>query len=48
VVIASGFSRAKPMEEAQQLAAGPFIRKPHGPQRLGSAVRRELERAMDS
>ena len=44
-VIASGFSKTKRVEEAQRLGVGPFIRKPYTLQRLGRAVRRELDRA---
>jgi CheY-like chemotaxis protein len=43
-VIASGFSKTKRVEEAQRLGVGAFIRKPYTLQRLGRAVREELDR----
>jgi DNA-binding NarL/FixJ family response regulator len=43
-VIASGFSKTKRVEEAQRLGAGAFVRKPYTLQRLGRAVRKELDR----
>jgi PAS domain S-box-containing protein len=47
-VIASGFSKTKRVEESQRLGVGPFVRKPYTLQRLGRAVRRELDRALGS
>jgi two-component system cell cycle sensor histidine kinase/response regulator CckA len=43
-VITSGFPKTERVEEAQRLGAGPFLRKPYTLQRLGRAVRRELDR----
>lgn len=42
-IIASGLTRTARVEEAQQLGAGPFIRKPYTLQTLGRALRRALD-----
>jgi PAS domain S-box-containing protein len=47
-VIASGFSKTKRVEEAQRLGAGAFVRKPYTLQRLGRAVREELDHTIGS
>jgi PAS domain S-box-containing protein len=44
VVIASGYSETERVKEAQALGAGPFVKKPYTLDRLGQAVRRELDR----
>jgi|WetSurMetagenome_2_1015567.scaffolds.fasta_scaffold00600_2 PAS domain S-box-containing protein len=43
-VIVSGFSESERVTEAQKIGAGPYIRKPYILERLGLAVRRELDR----
>jgi PAS domain S-box-containing protein len=43
-VIASGFSETKRVREAQDLGAGPFVRKPYTLHSLAKAVRSELDR----
>jgi PAS domain S-box-containing protein len=42
-VIASGFSETARVKEAQELGAGPFVRKPYTLSSLGKAVRSELD-----
>jgi PAS domain S-box-containing protein len=44
-VIASGYSKTDRVQEAQSLGAGAFVRKPYTLQRLGAAVRQELDRS---
>ncbi|WP_373499318.1 ATP-binding protein [Desulfococcus sp.] len=44
-IIASGFSKTGEVEKAQQLGAGGYIKKPYTMERLGVAVRSELDRA---
>ncbi len=43
-IIVSGFSETKRVEEARALGAGEYLRKPYMIEKLGLAVRRELER----
>jgi signal transduction histidine kinase len=43
-VIASGFSETEDVRIAQQLGAGPFIMKPYSLEKIGMAIRSELER----
>jgi two-component system cell cycle sensor histidine kinase/response regulator CckA len=43
-IITSGYPGTERVQEAQRLGAGAFLRKPYTLQRLGSAVRRELDR----
>lgn len=43
-IIASGYSEGKRVKEAQRLGAGEYIRKPYLMERIGRAVRNELDR----
>jgi CheY-like chemotaxis protein len=43
-VIASGFAESERVREAQQLGAGPYVAKPYTLEKLGLAVRKELDR----
>lgn len=43
-IIASGFSETERVKEAQKLGAGAYIRKPYLLEKIGSAVRSELDR----
>jgi CheY-like chemotaxis protein len=43
-IIASGFSENKRVREAQGLGAGTYVRKPYLLEKIGLAVRRELDR----
>jgi two-component system cell cycle sensor histidine kinase/response regulator CckA len=43
-VIASGYSRTDDVRAAQRLGAGRFIKKPYTLQKLGEAIREELEK----
>lgn len=43
-VIASGFSETDRVKEAQNLGAGAYVKKPYTIQKLGTAVRNELNR----
>ena len=43
-VIVSGFAETDRVRMAQELGAGPYVRKPYILERLGQAVRRELDR----
>ncbi|MCG8618116.1 MAG: response regulator [Desulfobacterales bacterium] len=43
-VIASGFSRTRQVREAMELGAGQYIRKPYTLEKIGTAVKNELER----
>ena len=43
-IIASGFSETARVKEAQRLGAGRYLRKPYTVERLGEAVRQELDR----
>jgi DNA-binding NarL/FixJ family response regulator len=43
-IILSGFSETDKVKLAQELGAGNFVRKPYVLERLGMAVRKELER----
>ena len=43
-VIVSGFSESERVGRAQELGAGPYVRKPYAMERLALAVRRELDR----
>jgi two-component system cell cycle sensor histidine kinase/response regulator CckA len=42
-IIASGFSETDRVKEAQRLGAGQYVRKPYTMQKIGVAVRQELE-----
>jgi len=44
-VIVSGFSESDRVKEAHRIGAGAYVRKPYILERLGMAVRRELDRA---
>ncbi|HOI72642.1 MAG TPA: PAS domain S-box protein [Syntrophales bacterium] len=46
-IIVSGFSQTERVREAQELGAGTFVRKPYVLEKIGLAVRRELDRAME-
>ena len=43
-VIASGFAQTESVHEAQRLGAGSYIKKPYTLERIGMAVRTELDR----
>jgi signal transduction histidine kinase len=43
-IIASGFSETDRVRQAQRLGAGPYIKKPYTLEKIGSAVRAELDR----
>ncbi len=43
-IIVSGFSESDRVREAQELGAGAYVRKPYVLERLGMAVRKELDR----
>ena len=43
-IIVSGFSESDRVKEAQDLGVGGYVRKPYVPERLGPAVRKELDR----
>ena len=43
-IIASGFSETDRVKEAQHLGAGSYIRKPYTLEKIGLAVRTELDR----
>lgn len=43
-ILASGYSETERVKEAQKLGAGQYIRKPYTLERIGSAVRNELDR----
>lgn len=45
-IITSGYPGTERVEEAQRLGAGAFLRKPYTLQRLGRAVRQELDRVL--
>lgn len=44
-IIASGFSESDRVKKVQQLGAGEYVKKPYTLERLGLAVRNELDRA---
>ncbi len=43
-VIVSGFSETDRVRKTQEMGAGPFVRKPYILEKIGNAVRKELER----
>ena len=43
-IIASGFSETEQVREAQRLGAGSYVKKPYLMEKIGLAVRRELDR----
>ena len=43
-IIASGFSESERVREAQHLGAGTYVRKPYMLEKIGLAVRQELDR----
>ena len=43
-VIVSGFSETERVSKAQALGAGPYVRKPYVMEKLGQAVRSELDK----
>jgi len=43
-IIVSGFSESDRVREAHSLGAGPYVKKPYVLEKLGRAVRRELDR----
>ena len=43
-IIASGFSETDRVREAQRLGAGAYVRKPYLIEKIGVAVRNELDR----
>ena len=44
-IIVSGFSESDRVKEAKVLGAGAYIKKPYIKEKLGLAVKKELERA---
>jgi PAS domain S-box-containing protein len=47
-IIASGFSETERVKEAQRLGAGAYIKKPYTLEKIGIAVKEELERSSSS
>lgn len=47
VIIASGYAKTKEVEIAQRLGAGKYIKKPYTLQKIGVAVKEELEKSSD-
>ena len=45
-IIASGFSETKRVKEAQKLGAGKYIKKPYTLEKIGLAVKEELEKKL--
>jgi len=43
-IIASGFSETDKVREAQRLGAGAYIKKPYAIEKIGTAVRAELDK----
>jgi PAS domain S-box-containing protein len=43
-IIASGFSETDRVREAQSLGAGPYIKKPYALEKIGPAIKEELEK----
>jgi len=43
-VIASGFAETDEVREAQRLGAGPYVKKPFTLEKIGLAVKEELEK----
>ncbi|MCG8633305.1 MAG: ATP-binding protein [Desulfobacterales bacterium] len=44
-VIASGFSRTRQVKETMELGAGQYVKKPYTIEKIGTAVKRELNRS---
>jgi len=44
VVIVSGYSETERVSKAQELGAGTYVRKPYVMEKIGTAIRRELDR----
>ncbi len=45
-IIVSGFSETERVRQAQELGSGMYVRKPYALEKIGLAVRRELDRAV--
>ena len=43
-IIASGYSESARVKEAQQLGAGTYVKKPYLLEKIGRAIRAELDR----
>ena len=43
-VIVSGYSETERVTKAQELGAGAYVRKPYVLEKIGAAIRRELDR----
>ncbi len=43
-IIVSGFSESDRVKDVQKLGAGDYVRKPYAQEKLGMAVRKELDR----
>ena len=43
-IIASGFSETEKVREAQRLGAGAYVKKPYTIEKVGVAIRKELDR----
>ena len=43
-IIASGFSETERVKKAQMLGAGPYVKKPYTLEKIGIAVRKELDK----
>jgi len=44
VIIASGFAKTREVDMAQELGAGKYIKKPYVLEKIGVAVKEELEK----
>ena len=47
-IIASGFSETSRVKEAQRLGAGEYVKKPYSLEKIGFAVRKELDKPRPS
>ena len=43
-IIVSGFSETERVREAQELGAGAYVRKPYLMEKIGTAIRNELQK----
>lgn len=43
-IIASGYAKTKEVDTAQELGAGKYIKKPYTLEKIGLAVKKELEK----
>ena len=47
-IIASGFSETSRVKETQRLGAGEYVKKPYSLEKIGFAVRKELDKPASS